>query len=146
MKRSAPMKRGKPLRRCRLKSGGTALKRTTPLKAKGRARFPRGVDEDFRAYVREQPCCIGSDSTEGGCYWWGALPAHRNAYLNEACHVKTRGAGGGDRGNMVSMCKGHHREQHIVGIRSFERVHAVDLKALAASYWRRYEAERGEGR
>ena len=38
------------------------------------------------------------------------------------------------------------REQHIVGIRSFERVHAVDLKALAASYWRRYEAERGEGR
>lgn len=129
------------LKRRAANGGKPPLKRRTPLKAKGGARFPKGVDEDFRAYVREQPCCIGSDSTEGGCYWWGALPAHRGTYLNEACHVKTRGAGGADKGNLVSMCKGHHREQHIVGIESFQRVHGVDLREIAGALWARYERD-----
>lgn len=69
-----------------------------------------------RAWVRRH-CCVVT-----GC----------NAGPIQFCHVKSRGAGGGDWYG-VSMCLEHHDEQHK-GIKTFERKYAIDLYALAAEF------------
>jgi hypothetical protein len=50
---------------------------------------------------------------------------------SEAAHVRSRGAGGTWR-DIVPLCTTHHRMQHDMGIRSFERHYGVDLAELAA--------------
>ncbi len=117
MKR-APLKRGQPMKR-----GGR-------IKAKGKSRFPKRRDPAFLAFIRERFCCI-----------WDC-PAYGEAEI-EAAHVKTRGAGGDDIGNAVPLCRKHHREQHAIGIRSFEERHNIDMQAMAAEYARHYLAETG---
>ena len=60
----------------------------------------------------------------------------------DPAHVRSRGAGGhawiGDpdnpataRGNLVPLCRKHHREQHDTGLRSFETKHGLVLAAEA---------------
>jgi len=110
VKRS-PLKRKKPLRSSR-----------RPMRARkadpSKRRFAANVNEAFREWIREQPCCIP-----------GCLSRWKNV---ECAHVKSRGAGGVDEGNAVPMCAGHHRYQHLIGIKAFqERMH-VDLAAIAA--------------
>ena len=51
-------------------------------------------------------------------------------------HVKSRGAGGGDWYG-VALCLGHHREQHDIGIETFQRKYGIDLYELAAEFTRR---------
>jgi hypothetical protein len=49
----------------------------------------------------------------------------------ECAHVRTRGAGGDDRGNTVPLCRRHHRQQHDEGIKSFQAIYDLDLAAIA---------------
>lgn len=100
------------MKRCALKRGKSVLK------AKGGARFPKQVDRAYRAWIREHPCLLCR-------YSFGP---------SEAAHVTSRGAGGKDIGNMVPLCKAHHVSQHIIGIRSFERLNNVNLRAEALRY------------
>lgn len=51
------------------------------------------------------------------------------------CHVKSRGAGGGDWYG-VSMCLEHHEEQHH-GIQTFQKKYGIDLYDLAEEFVRR---------
>lgn len=37
----------------------------------------------------------------------------------------------------ISLCADHHREQHAIGEKQFERAHGIDMKALAAEFFRR---------
>jgi hypothetical protein len=37
----------------------------------------------------------------------------------------------------ISLCEFHHREQHQIGERAFERLYAIDLVALAEAFARR---------
>ena len=72
-------------------------------------------DLPYRAWIRTQPCIIcGRDA--------------------EPCHVRSRGAGGTDLGNIVPMCRIHHTEQHKIGIKTFQAKWKVDMVALALQY------------
>jgi len=55
----------------------------------------------------------------------------------EAAHVKSRGAGGGEVGNLVPLCHHHHERQHRMGIKSFQAHYGVNL-ALEAERVRQY--------
>jgi hypothetical protein len=151
-----------------------SLKRTTPLARTGRLprrtrmaaknakrgghRFPKGVNEGFREYVRGLPCCVPAMTPEVAlsiirgeprpAKWLGCWPQSRigvdvlrglgmlgHMPISECAHVKSRGAGGKDAGNMVPMCMRHHRQQHAVGIKTFQAAYGIDLRAIAARVW-----------
>ncbi len=118
----------------------TPLKRKTRLKRRARlrpvnskrrkARQERDFG-DLAEYVRSLGCLV--------C----------NARPVDPAHVKSRGAGGhawidvwdgvsepiayaGETvGNLIPLCRTHHREQHDHGIRTFEERHGIDLAAEA---------------
>lgn len=48
----------------------------------------------------------------------------------EPAHVLSRGAGGKDR-DVAPLCRWHHREQHQVGMQTFQARHNVDLTLVA---------------
>ncbi len=82
-------------------------------------RKPYVRDDDYLEFVARESCvaCIA-----GG---------YRNPDLSDPAHVKSRGAGGHDRGNTVPLCHAHHHEQHTIGIESFQAQYRIDLKAEA---------------
>lgn len=92
------------------------LRRARRLVVRGGSRFPKRRCPDFLAWVRTLPCLLAD---RGGCLGI-IIPAH----------VKTRGAGGDDVGNVVPLCVKHHDEQHH-GIQSFEAKYGLDLAARA---------------
>jgi hypothetical protein len=49
----------------------------------------------------------------------------------DPAHVVSRGAGGTDS-DVVPLCKFHHREQHDIGIQSFQARHNIVLEVVAA--------------
>jgi len=91
-----------------------------------RERFSHRRDPAFTGWVRSLPCLL-----RGEHVCWGPV---------QVCHVKSRGAGGVDHGNVVPMCAGAHDEQGR-GIQSFERKHGLDLRLEAARYHLRYVRE-----
>lgn len=124
MKRSAPLKRRKPLAR-----GPTRLKARKTPKA-----FHKRRDPAYQAWIRTQPCIIAPhDPTH--IQMFGAW------FAVDAAHVKSRGAGGDDRGNLVPLCHFHHMEQHERGIKSFQARWGIDLAAEAARLYQQYQEE-----
>jgi hypothetical protein len=108
-----PLKRGKPpQRKTRVKARNA--------KRKGH-RFPKRRQPACLEWVREMPCC--------NCGWPG--PSHPH-------HVKTRGAGGPDVGNLVPLCPFCHSELHTMGRRSFALMYEIDLAAIARNLGERY--------
>ena len=122
-----PEGRGKrpphPLKRAKMKT------RSVRTKKSGGHLFPKGVDEGLREWIRALPCCVNA----WGHNMWGVI---------EVAHVKSRGAGGVDRANVVPLCTYHHSEQHALGMRSFEKRYGVNLKAIAHALTAQYEAEK----
>jgi hypothetical protein len=59
----------------------------------------------------------------------------------ECAHVRTGTDGGAGLKPSdkwaISLCAFHHREQHRIGEKAFERKHSLDLAALAAEFARR---------
>ena len=98
-----------------------------PLRASSRPR-PRDTRScpAHRAWVRRHACSVP------GCL---ASPI-------ECAHVR-RGTDGGqslkpsDR-YTISLCQAHHAEQHRIGEARFEARYAIDLKALADAFARRW--------
>lgn len=125
MKRKSPLpKRKKPLAR------KTPLKRTKPLRhTPGKpTRFAGRRDDTDQAYgkwVRGRSCLLGAS---GRCY--GPV---------EADHVKTRGSGGTDLGNLINLCTLHHTQRHTMGRHSFEKKYGVDLAQIAADLFAQYD-------
>lgn len=86
-----------------------------------RAPKPRTIrDAAYVTWVHGQPCIV--------CGRPG-----------DACHVHTR-RNGGDRRNLVPLCRAHHREQHTIGIVSFARRYNLNLAASADEFDRRYHS------
>ena len=79
---------------------------------------------DFRAWIREHGRCVVCRS--------------RNV---DPHHVRSRGAGGGDRENIVPLCRLHHDEVGRLGRPSFEAKYRVELRAVAGLTWRIYRHE-----
>jgi hypothetical protein len=115
-----------------------------PNPKKQRKRFASLRDPEYAAWIRTQPCIlIGHD-------WWehsrGEYHGTSNCEITvkEACHVRSRGAAGGDHGNVVPMCARMHDQQYILGIRFFQARWKVDLKVEAQRLWERYQASVGK--
>ena len=79
----------------------------------------------YMTYIQTRGCVVGQDCR-------GPI---------QAAHVQSRGAGGTYK-SVVPMCSVHHAEQHVFGIQTFQRKYRLDLKALAAETWKRFEKER----
>jgi hypothetical protein len=97
------------------------MRRSGPIKAKGKPRHAvSGVrDEPYREYIRSLPCLVAGK------------PGHTCRGVTECAHVRSKGAGGADRGNTIPLCSRAHGEQHSMGIRSFAAATGLDLKAEA---------------
>lgn len=109
----------------------TAPKVRTNADGKPRERFEGLRLEDFRDWIRARPCLLHG-------------PHCRYAnHESDAAHVENKSRGAGDAGNLVPLCRGHHREQHGYGQRSFEREHGVRLKEIAGALWLEYEKQEG---
>ena len=87
------------------------------------------------------------DAPDGFLDWvrtlWCVVPVeHEFRPVIEIAHVRSRGAGGNDFGNVVDLCSHHHREQHQIGIRSFEAKYNIDMAQEAqrlATEWNNRE-------
>lgn len=110
------LQRRTPLRRT------ATLKRSTPLSPRNIGRRARRFAEAFGergAAVRGRPCLCRGRSLTSPC----SGPV-------EAAHARSRGAGGSRR-DLVPLCRGHHREQHRRGVRTFAATYQLDLDAEA---------------
>lgn len=127
MKRGGYLKRNAPLdRHGPLKQHAISLRRSM-LPLINRERKAKRLAEQFGPQAqrcRELPCCI--------CF---APPP------SDPAHVRSRGAGGRDRENVVPLCRSHHCEQHQVGILTFQKRHGIDLQATANKIAAQLEAE-----
>jgi hypothetical protein len=93
----------------------SALRRSRPVKPVNRKRKTKRYARDFgdeADLVRAMPCLIT-----------GTTPS-------EPAHVTSRGAGGGCF-DLVPLSPAMHRQQHEVGIESFQACHGLDLRAEA---------------
>jgi len=62
----------------------------------------------------------------------------------EAHHVKTRGAGGLAKNNLIGLCLQHHSEIHGGGVRFFAMAYDIDAKAEATRLWTAHYGEETE--
>lgn len=53
---------------------------------------------------------------------------------SDAAHVRSRGAGGKDEGNVVALCRAHHRAMDDIGcgIKTFEKRYGISLEVVAS--------------
>ena len=106
-----PVKKPTP----RAKAGRQPLKRT-----RMKQRPSKVVrDRERMAFVASQPCVV--------CRTYGMTQRSKT----QADHVRTRGAGGGERGNLWPLCARHHDERHRLGLKSFQYEYALDAKEIA---------------
>lgn len=133
------------MKRTPFKRGTKPLKRKTRLKVRGKSRFPKRRDPKFLQYVREQDCILQARAgsrgyTNVGYHVCGFYP---DRPIIEPAHLKTRGSGGGDLGNVVSLCPKAHDEQEG-RTAEFELKYNVDLKREAGKIEDRYLASRAD--
>lgn len=105
----------------------TALARRTPLRSKSALRrsgrvSPVNRERKTKRYARD----FGDEADlvrALPCLITGTTPS-------EPAHVTSRGAGGG-RFDLVPLSPEMHRQQHEVGILSFQACHNLDLREIA---------------
>lgn len=71
---------------------------------------------DYSAWIRERPCLVV------GCVSGDPVEAH---------HYISRGAGGKAQ-HLVPLCRACHRDVHQIGAQTFQRIHNLDFRAVAA--------------
>lgn len=118
MKRT-PLKQKDRLRRAKKPLARTVIRRTSrvnPVNKERRARVNATTFGPQAVLCRTLPCCV----------------CHRPGPSDPA-HVRSRGAGGKDRANVVPMCRFHHSEQGAIGIRTFQAKYGISMEAIAAA-------------
>ena len=95
------------------------------LRRRGKRRFPTGANPAYLEWIRGFPCVVPHRCT-------GPVDPH---------HVRTRGAGGGDVGNVVPLCRSAHTELHAVGRHTFAQRYGVDLIVRARDVGERWVAQ-----
>ena len=98
--------------------------------------FPKNVSPEYRDFIRGEPCILLGRWEQRGHHstWCGIEPLdrpHDCVGRIQACHVKSRGAGGSDVANLYPGCAAAHHEQHAIGIPAFEARWGVNLAAAA---------------
>jgi hypothetical protein len=92
---------------------------------------------EYRDWIRQQPCVLADQRP---CHCQGFLGVG-NRIASEPCHIKSRGARGGDFNNLYPGCQRHHGEQHRNGIDTFGRKHGLNLTRIARALTVRYREE-----
>lgn len=90
--------------------------------------FEDGRDPTYLKFIGSLPCAA--------CTKAGRAQTSRT----EACHVKSRGAGGVDVGNTIPLCHECHMNQHTWGIKTFQRRSRLNMADLALQLGIRYGA------
>lgn len=72
------------------------------------------------------------------------VTGRRQESRTQADHIKTRGAGGKEVGNLWPLCAYHHDERHRLGLTSFEAMYHLDAKKAGADVEYIYGAWRGQ--
>jgi hypothetical protein len=114
-------------------------------KREGPPRKGTVIDEPYRTWVRAQGCVLRGR----WCHDDNQIPAFQDSYHVcwgpvEFHHVKTRGAGGKDRGNGVGLCTTGHRSFHDLGRATFDARYAIDLAHVARDLDAAYHHTQGE--
>jgi hypothetical protein len=87
-------------------------------------------EERYRNWIATRPCAVSQ--TLG--------VAHDNGqYLNNPCHVISRGANGVFFGNLIPLSQELHNEMHNIGWTRFSAKYRIDPFALAQKYQREYD-------
>lgn len=141
--RRTELKRGKPPRPGQPLERGTPLARTagptrrTRLKTRRVSkRFATRRDPKYCAWIRTLGCCAAQPYSLS-LYVRGAT-LKPCAGPVECAHVKSRGAGGDDRGNTLPLCRRHHRQQHDIGLVTFGHHYCLDFYGTAEVLEARY--------
>lgn len=118
------------------------LRRHTPIRRKGKSRFPRRRCQPYLDWLKAQACRITGKRT-GDWFSWLPLRGFRTVYypfqiVVDPMHVKSRGAGGQDLWNALSVAHHLHEESHRIGVKSFAKKYGVNLEALAAEQTRQW--------
>lgn len=66
--------------------------------------------------ARLLPCCV---------------PSCKRPPPSDPAHVISRGAGGKDHANVVSLCRLHHNQAHAIGVETFQARHGLILDVVA---------------
>lgn len=93
-----------------------------------RSGIERGPPREWprhRKFVRGHGCCVP------GCQAGPIVFAHVRSAANAGTGVKPHDAFG------ISLCDQHHKAQHQMGQRAFEKEYAIDMMALANAFMRR---------
>lgn len=91
-----------------------------------RKTFGKVEDRAYRDWIRMLPCLVFEKVPGASCSFWSVSRPGV-----EVAHVRTRGAGGADRGNLVPLCPKHHDEQEG-DTAGFERTYGLRLAVEAA--------------
>lgn len=131
------MPRPQPVAAPRLKSH-EAIHAPQKPKADGE-RFPKRREPEYVTWFGKQgyPCAVHDAqgrATVQLC--WGQV---------ERAHLKSRGAGGADTGNIVPLCTGHHQRLHRIGQRQFEYEIGKKLRPIAKRIESLFYAEKKHG-
>lgn len=104
-------------------------KKPRPPKVRKRVKQgpPKVQDRAYLDWIKTRPCLVIASGRE--CR--GTRCCFQVGRRIEPAHVKTRGSGGADRGNVVPLCPQHHDEQEG-DTEGFEKVYGVSLKLAAA--------------
>jgi hypothetical protein len=102
-----------------------------PQRRKGKPRRRAGACRPYLDWLKTQACRV-TGHFQGDWYWerMGAGKRFVMIWVDPA-HVKTRGSGGSDLHNALSLSRAKHEEQHHIGIPAFEAKYGVSMKALA---------------
>ena len=92
------------------------------------------TNRKFLNFVTTLPCAICGS---------GTYHDDTGEWLSDPCHVKSRGSGGKDEGNVIPMCRSHHVEQHSKGWRYMESVYGIEPLAVAEQVEEKWQATRG---
>lgn len=136
MKRGGWLKRSKPLKAKQWLEKATAPIKKFNAKRKAKRRAEEFGPPGFVEFVHSYGCVVARN--EGY-----SMNSPSCSGPVEAAHVKSRGAGGKWKNNIVGLCKGHHFEQHAVGMIEFTKRHDnIDLDLWAVAINGRWEASR----
>src|SRR5262245_707036 len=98
------MKRKRPMRRVAMKRHGPRTK-----KSGGHLFYKSGRNPAYLAWLRQRPCVV--------C----RIYRTRQYSPSVAAHIKSRGSGGADLGNAMTLCIEHHDMQGLWGWPAFEK-------------------------
>lgn len=113
----------------------------TPLKPRkddpDKRRFAAQRNKPYTDWVSAKPCYIGNRDC------WQPFELIQVGRLSDPAHVnETRAQGAPDEGEVVHLCRFHHRQQEGKTA-EFNKAYGVDLPAVALALWVAFEKETG---